>query len=90
MSRFLLFLLTILLAGVLAGPDRVPCTTGSPTTTAGYVINYRKAAPAQFVAGAGYEPDHAWSSSHVLGTYVSTLVPFPTRLHARHLFRDRD
>lgn len=72
MSRLLLLLL--LLAGVWAGPDDVPCTTGSPTTTAGYVINYSRAAPTRYVAGAGYEPDHAWSSSHVLGSYVSSPV----------------
>lgn len=65
-------LLATFLAGVrAAGADSAPCTTGSPTTTAGYVINYSKATPTQFAAGAGYEPDHAWSSSHVLGTYVS-------------------
>ncbi|KAK8058508.1 hypothetical protein PG994_008956 [Apiospora phragmitis] len=53
-----------------------PCTSGTPTTTAGYPISYSQATPTQFV-GQAYQPALDWASSHILGTYTYG-VPLPT------------
>lgn len=50
--------------------QEAPCTSGTPTTTAGYAISYAQATPTQFSQQA-YQPATAWASSHLLGTMVS-------------------
>ncbi|KAI1501068.1 hypothetical protein F5X99DRAFT_428645 [Biscogniauxia marginata] len=52
-----------------------PCTTGSPTVTAGYTINYAEAKPT-IAFEEGYQPEPAWADSHVIGTYTFG-VPTP-------------
>ncbi|KAI5924395.1 hypothetical protein F4810DRAFT_709730 [Camillea tinctor] len=52
-----------------------PCTTGTPTVTAGYTIDYAPAKPT-IAFEEGYKPEPAWASSHVAATY-SFGVPEP-------------
>ncbi|KAI8966170.1 hypothetical protein F5Y11DRAFT_214977 [Daldinia sp. FL1419] len=52
-----------------------PCTTGAPVVTAGYTINYAPAVPTVAFQN-GYQPEEAWSKSHVIGTYTFG-VPTP-------------
>ncbi|KAI1464504.1 uncharacterized protein F4812DRAFT_467084 [Daldinia caldariorum] len=56
-------------------PAAAPCTTGEPVVTAGYTINYAPAVPT-VAFQKGYQPDEAWSNSHVIGTYTFG-VPTP-------------
>ncbi|KAI1801024.1 hypothetical protein F4811DRAFT_481351 [Daldinia bambusicola] len=55
-------------------PAAAPCTTGSPVVTAGYTINYAPAVPTVAFQN-GYQPDEAWSKSHVIGTYTFGVPP---------------
>lgn len=58
-------------------PAAAPCTTGSPVVTAGYTISYAPAVPTVAFQN-GYQPEEAWSKSHVIATYVSTPVLYVT------------
>ncbi|KAK8035209.1 hypothetical protein PG993_010204 [Apiospora rasikravindrae] len=53
-----------------------PCTSGTPTTTAGYPISYFHATPTQF-GNQAYQPEADWAGSHILGTYTYGM-PLPT------------
>ncbi|KAI1477548.1 hypothetical protein F4774DRAFT_192365 [Daldinia eschscholtzii] len=55
-------------------PAAAPCTTGSPVVTAGYTINYAPAVPTVAFQN-GYQPEEAWSKSHVIGTYTFGVPP---------------
>ncbi|KAK7963644.1 hypothetical protein PG988_010618 [Apiospora saccharicola] len=44
-----------------------PCTSGTPTTTAGYSMGYFHATPTQFKNKA-YQPEAAWAKNHIKGT----------------------
>ncbi|KAK7936082.1 hypothetical protein PG985_001577 [Apiospora marii] len=55
--------------------QETPCTSGTPTTTAGYPISYSHATPTQFSQQA-YQPEAAWAGSHLLGT-MTYAVPEP-------------
>jgi hypothetical protein len=58
-------------ADVVAEPRATAdCTTGTPTTTAGYPIKYAWTVPT-VIPESGYQPDSVWSSAHVVGTQVN-------------------
>ncbi|KAI1390729.1 uncharacterized protein F4822DRAFT_162281 [Hypoxylon trugodes] len=57
------------LAAPAATSSATPCTTGSPVVTSGYTINYAHAVPTPAFEN-GYQPESAWSKSHVVGTYT--------------------
>ncbi|KAI1819818.1 hypothetical protein F4861DRAFT_109041 [Xylaria intraflava] len=63
---------TVLGATLPASTTATPataCTTGTPTTTAGFPISfYVKATPASSSFAQGYEPEPAWASQHLVGT----------------------
>ncbi|KAK7967218.1 uncharacterized protein PG986_001495 [Apiospora aurea] len=55
--------------------EETPCTSGTPTTTAGYPISYFHATPTQF-ADKAYQPEADWAGSHILSTYTYGM-PLP-------------
>jgi len=78
MKTFSSFIITAALAMCAAAmPPGViketPCTSGTPTTTAGYSMGYSHATPTQFKNQA-YQPEAAWAKSHIKGTMVSNGV----------------
>ncbi|KAI1635730.1 hypothetical protein F4809DRAFT_663695 [Biscogniauxia mediterranea] len=62
-------------AAAVATQTAGPCTTGSPTVTAGYTISYAQAKPT-IAFERGYKPEPAWAEGHVVGTYTFG-VPMP-------------
>ncbi|KAI0834729.1 hypothetical protein F5Y06DRAFT_150748 [Hypoxylon sp. FL0890] len=51
------------------------CTTGAPMTTAGYPMSYYTPAIPTAKFENGYQPEPAWSSSHVVGTQTFGVPP---------------
>ncbi|KAI0525633.1 hypothetical protein F5B22DRAFT_658443 [Xylaria bambusicola] len=47
------------------------CTTGAPTTTAGYpIMYYTQATPGATAFVNGYQPEPRWAREHLVGSYT--------------------